>query len=445
MNRTKAVVLAKLETAYGVDPTPTSGANAILCELPEFEVLGKKLERNFTRGFYGTLPPVNVGEGLKLSFTTELKGGGLTGAGDPVVYAVIAPEIDPLLQICNFTKETLNDTNSSILYTPNSDDTTPSFAANRVSNGTFTTDLTGWTGANWAYSSGKARHTAGAITALTQAGTTGTVGRTEKLSFAISNRTAGTVKIEIGGEQSASYSATPTSAVYLTPTTTGALKIVPSSDFDGDIDNVTCQAISSGSVTAKSAVLYFYQHNILHKMLGCKGSLSLDLKVNEYAKIKFEFTGIYAGPVDTVIPASPTYNSTLPPVYQSALFTLDSYAAIISNLKLDIKNEIAKRVDANAATGILEYYVKGRTITGECDPEVPSLDVYNFWSKWDNSTQVHLVTTLGASSGNQVVIDAPQVVFETPKYADREGLLTHALSMMLCASVGNDEITLKFA
>ena len=438
MLRSKAIILAKLEDTYGSDPTPTSGANAILCELPEFEVLSKKLERKFTRPYYGLLPPVQVGEGLKISFTTEMKGGGLNGGGD-----LVLPEIDPLLQACNFTLNTQGGTSPQI-YALNSNDTQPNLDPDRVSNGGFTSNLNGWAGANWAYNSGKARHTAGATTALTQAGTTGVIGRTEKLSLTISNRTAGSVTIKIGGEESASFTATPTSPIYLTPTTTGALIITPTSDFDGDIDLVVCQAVSSGSITAKSVTLYFYQHNILHKMFGCKGAPSVDLKTNEYGKFKWAFTGLYGGPVDVVIPASPAYNAIIPPIFRSINFTIASYAAIIESLKFDVKNEIVKRMSANAATGILEYFIKGRSVTGECDPEVPSLAAKDFWALWSNSTEAVMQATIGSAQGNKIVIDG-KARLDTPKYGERENILTYAIPLNFCPSdAGNDELSIAF-
>lgn len=443
MLRSKAIILAKLEDTYGSDPTPTSGVNAILCELPEFEVLGKELKRNFTRPYYGTLPPVNIGEGLKIVFTTDFKGGGFSGG------AVIEPEISPLLQACNFTKTVPNVENFPIHYDLNSDDTQPGFDPDRVTNGGFTSNLNGWAGASWAYNSGKARHTAGATTPLTQAGTTGVVGRTEKLSLTISNRTAGSVTIKIGGQESASFTATPTSPVYLTSTTTGALIITPTSDFDGDIDLVTCQAVFSGSVTAKSVALYFYQHNILHKMLGCKGgAISITNKANEYAKIKWEFTGIYAGPADDVIPVSPTYNATLPPIFRSATFSIASpvqFQAIIESFTIDIKNEIGKRVSANASTGILEYFIKGRSVVGKCDPEVPSLATKDFWSLWQNSTNCVIACLVGSEIGNSISINGPQVTIGMPKYAERENILIYDLPLAFNPSnSGNDEISFIF-
>src|SRR3990170_7359311 len=226
MLKTRAVILAEKEISYGVDPTPLPATNAILCEEPEIELLGKKTERNNTKSYFGTLAPVNIGEGLRISFPPEIKGSGTAGT---------APEIGPLLEACGMTHTNVPATSDQ--YDPNS-------------------------------------------------------------------------------------------------------------DLESAQDSVT---------------IYFYQHNIAHKVTGCRGTWSLEGKAAEYGKIKFEFTGIYAGPVDESIPAA-TFNPALPPKLVSASFSLGAYAAIIENFNVDLGNEIAKRPSVNAATGILSYFIKERAV-----------------------------------------------------------------------------------
>jgi len=307
MLKSKAIVLAKIETTYGVDASPTAAANAILCEEPEIEVLGKKLERNNTRSYLGALTPLNIGEGIKISFGTELKGSGTAGT---------APEIGPLLRACGLTETVVAST--SVTYDPHSD----------VLNG-------------------------------------------------------------------------------------------------------------------ESVTLYFYRDAILHKVLGARGNVSLEAKAGEFAKLKFELTGLYAGPVDTTLPTG-TFNAVLPPVFQNASFSLDGYSAVIENLSVNLGNEIAKRVDANAASGIKEYFIRARAVTGECDPEVVPLSTKDFWSAWSNSSRVALSATIGSAAGNICTITAPKVAFDVPKYADREDLLTYGLSLIFTPDTGNDEISIAF-
>lgn len=310
MLKTRALILAKIETSYGVDPTPTPSANAILCEAPEFETIGKKLDRANVKSYFGTLPHVALGEGLKISFSTELKGVGSTPS--------TPPEIGVLFRACNFTQ---------------------------------------------------------------------------------------TVDATVGAEN---------------------VKYDPNSSESGE-----------------SITIYFYQHNILHKLLGCRGTVSLELKTNEYGKLKWEFQGLYAGPADATI-GTGTFNATKPPIFRQASFAIDAYSAVIESLKIDVKNEIARRPSANALTGVLEYFIKERAVTGETDPEMVALATKDFWSMWSNGSLSALSATVGNTAGNRCVITAPNVQLDTPKYGDREGILTQALPLIFTPNVGNDEVQFKF-
>ncbi|WKZ32925.1 MAG: phage tail tube protein [Thermodesulfobacteriota bacterium] len=309
LQKSKAVVLVKLEAGgYGVDPVPTAAANAILCSAPEVESLGRRIERANVKPHYGAQTGFNIGEGVKVSFTTELKGSGALG---------VAPEIGPLLRACNFTETVTPDT--QVDYDPNSD-----------------------------------------------------------------------------------------------------------------------------ASTGESVTIYFYRHNILHKVSGCRGTFGVELKAGEYGNVKFDFTGLWQGPVDQNIPADPVFNETDPARVLSAAFAIDGYAAVIENFKFDAGNEIARRNSANAATGILEYFIKGRSIKGECDPEAVALATKNFWSMWETSAQVALSATVGSAAGNKCVITAPKVQLDVPKYGDRENILTYALPIIFTPDAGNDEISLSF-
>jgi len=106
------LVLAKIETTYGVDPIPTTSANAIITTKPTFEIIEKTLERPYVLPAYGKPPQMKVGEGVKVSFATEFKGSGSSGT---------APKIGALIRACNFT-ETIQ-AGTSVTYAPNSSQT----------------------------------------------------------------------------------------------------------------------------------------------------------------------------------------------------------------------------------------------------------------------------------------------------------------------------------
>lgn len=111
-----------------------------------------------------------------------------------------------------------------------------------VTNPTFTTDLTGWTGTNWAQAAGAALHTAGATAALTQ-NITVENGKTYLVTFVVAGRTAGTVTPGIGAVNGTAVSADGTVSQYITAAASGsvALNFTPSSTFDGSVDTIVVQ------------------------------------------------------------------------------------------------------------------------------------------------------------------------------------------------------------
>ena len=208
---------------------------------------------------------------------------------------------------------------------------------------------------------------------------------------------------------------------------------------------VSVTYLPNSSQAGESLSLYYYADGMLHKILGARGTFSVAQgTVNQYVKLKFEFTGLYAGPAALAL-ATPTFNAAVPPVWRNAQFTLDAYAAVLNSLTFDIGNSIAKRTSLNSATGILEWYVSERSVKGEFDPEMVLPATYDFWGKWQSGGAYPLTATIGSAAGNRCVITAPAVQLDMPKYDKRETTLTAKIPLVFApTSAGNDEIQLLF-
>jgi hypothetical protein len=312
MNKNKAVLLAKLQTAAHTDPTPAAATDALLVSDCSLEYVSEQLKRNNIKPFMGANKFVTVGTALKISFTTELAGSGMAGT---------APRIGCLFRACNFAETVTAVT--SVSYDPHSNPT-----------------------------------------------------------------------------------------------------------FDED---------------AEALCIYFYQDGRLHKLLDCRGSgPDIELKAGQYGKMKWEFTGIFAGPTDAAL-VSPTFSTVIPPRFLSAAFALDSYAAIFETLTIKCANEVAKRMSANSATGILEYFIKEREFTAEYDPEAVLSATKDWFAAWTGGTLMALTTQIGATAGNICTITAPQAQLSSLKDGDRDNILTQATGITLIPTDdGDDEIKFLF-
>lgn len=202
---------------------------------------------------------------------------------------------------------------------------------------------------------------------------------------------------------------------------------------------------SSDSFNHESVTIYFYRHAKLHKVVGCRGPIpDLEAEVNGFGMFSWKFMGIYAGPVDDALP-TPVYPTTTPPVFRSASLAVHGFAAVIESLKISDGGSVERRPDANAATGILEYYIADRMLSGEIDPEVTAVTDKDFWGIWQAGTLGTFTASIGGTVGNRLVVSGPKVQIDDLKYADRNNLLTYGMPLIFTADAGDDEIQYKFS
>lgn len=108
MLKTRAVLLAKIETTYNTDPTPSAASNAILVENLSHSFEGARMaERAAVRNSLAPLKSLYAGSLLSISFDAEIKGSGAAGT---------APELGPLLRGCGFAETIVAAT--SVTYKP---------------------------------------------------------------------------------------------------------------------------------------------------------------------------------------------------------------------------------------------------------------------------------------------------------------------------------------
>lgn len=107
----KKILLAKVETVYGTDATPTGASNAIqTSDLSITPLDGPVVSRNLDRATLGNDLQIQVGTFVTLSFMVEVAGGGGVDT---------APSYGPLLEACGFS-ETIT-ASTSVAYDPVSD------------------------------------------------------------------------------------------------------------------------------------------------------------------------------------------------------------------------------------------------------------------------------------------------------------------------------------
>lgn len=197
------------------------------------------------------------------------------------------------------------------------------------------------------------------------------------------------------------------------------------------------------SSSIPSLTLGWYMDGKKYLMAGARGSVKLDLKAGEPGKFSFEFTGTAIDDADVAL-LSPTYDATTPPAFLSASFTLDSVAAVIEGLSIDMANSVALRPSANAAQGFVSAVITGREPKLTVNPEDVLVATKDWWAKWEAGSLVALSAVVGATAGNICTITAPKVQIQSAKPGERDGVGIQDMECGLFRNAGDDELSLVF-
>ena len=195
---------------------------------------------------------------------------------------------------------------------------------------------------------------------------------------------------------------------------------------------------------------------ILVSLRGARGNWKLNLQTGQPTRMDFEFMAV----VHTIVDLPPhTYNDptiTRSLRFQSAQFRLDSTAHRLAQLELDMQNTLAPRDDPSFGHGAMSYRVTGRSPQGRMDPEMNTLAVWDWYSKWRNGdqpasqsdirarmgTNEDAVGTASHDEGGTVWLDVPKAQLHPVQFGDREGIRTADVTFDARRGdwYGNDEI-----
>jgi hypothetical protein len=197
------------------------------------------------------------------------------------------------------------------------------------------------------------------------------------------------------------------------------------------------------SAAFESATLYFNVDGVLHKLTGARGTWSLGMKVKDIPTLKFSFTGIYNTVADGAAP-TPTYTAFKTPLTVSNVnttpFTLHSFAAVMSELSMDMSGVIVHRTLVGGAEAVL---LTDREPQGSITIEATTVAQKDWWTIAKNATLGALSITHGTVAGSKVQFNAPNVQLTKPTYSEMDGIQMLQMGLNLIpGTAGNDEYAL---
>ena len=204
--------------------------------------------------------------------------------------------------------------------------------------------------------------------------------------------------------------------------------------------SVVYQPVSEGH---ESCTIYYYQDGRLNKIVGAKGTATINAEAGGLGTIQFEFTGKDAGRVDQNFPAL-AYNATVPRPFIEVPFSIGGYDAIINSFSLAFGNTISTPGNVREADGYAQVEISKRDPNGSIDPEAQKISVIDFETKFKNGELMDMTTgDVGKVAGNIWNVSAKAGIRDISA-GERDQRRTDDLTYGAHETLGDDEFTIEF-
>lgn len=198
---------------------------------------------------------------------------------------------------------------------------------------------------------------------------------------------------------------------------------------------------------------YYYADGVWHKLLGCRGTASLDLSAGVIPKIKFSYKGLDGG-IAAGDPTGVDYSTWMAPQVVTDTNTADllrgcthsstgapALAAGTAHpyskftLDLGIDNPFLPIVGGESVD------IMNRKITGDIELDLTAAQDVSFMADVKANTLTSLGLVHGTVANKKVLVFAPNVQLINPTYADMSGKLMNAYKLVVPPTgTGNNEL-----
>lgn len=192
----------------------------------------------------------------------------------------------------------------------------------------------------------------------------------------------------------------------------------------------------------KTLTIAGYQDGQLKMIRGAAGNVVFTFTSGQPILMTFTFTGLWVAPSDVAIIA-PNYPNILPPRFANANLTIggSSWSPKISQMTLDIGNQVILREDPSDITGYCNALITDRVPTGTIDPESSLVATNDVYGDWLDSSESALSLSCG-QAGNRIAFDAPKWQITNPQEGNRNDVQIDTIEFQLNrdADAGDDEL-----
>lgn len=196
----------------------------------------------------------------------------------------------------------------------------------------------------------------------------------------------------------------------------------------------------------ESVALYYWLDGQLHKVTGCRGTVSLNMQREELPRLRFNIQGNYNSPISavTVNPDVSAFVDPLAVLNVNTSLTFFGQAVLTEQVTLDLANQIVPRFLINGD----RILITDRAPTANLVFEAPSLSTYDYFAQMESHAGVNtgaLQVIHGTTPGNIVQVDCPAIQIASLQPQDSDGIVAYNTNGSILPVTGNDEwkITVK--
>jgi hypothetical protein len=216
-------------------------------------------------------------------------------------------------------------------------------------------------------------------------------------------------------------------------------KLIRGCGYEHTIDTGVSVEYDPITTAQESITIYAHMDGNLHKLIGARGTFTIELNERSIPIFKFRFEGILST-ITTATVAAGDFSSWVRPIVTSfantGSFALHGHAASVKNLTIDGGNQV-RHINRIAHE---EIVISERAVTGTCQIETPILSTKDYFALNLSNAPGTFTVTHGTTAGNIVTISAPAVQISSVKYADDESIQMLDLGLNFTPSAGNDEL-----
>ncbi len=254
---------------------------------------------------------------------------------------------------------------------------------------------------------------------------------------------------------------TPATEAISAPKFGGLLKACGMKETTGkaavaDTNNSKVEYAPETNASGSSVTLIWNMDGQQHRLLGARGTWTLEFASKEIPRIRFEFTGLWASPssITQIDPGGYVgWQEAVAGSNAASTFLIHgTHDLALHRLSVALGAQPVHREVVGADNDVP---ITGRETTGSVTMDAEKLLAWNPFRLAQKATKDALQLAHGftdsaksmLAAGNRgkiVVLDAPQVVLSEPRYGDDQGVATIEATLTMVPESGNDEVKLTF-